>query len=58
LIERKGASALTEVDGGVNKEKAKDIIKAGADAMVAGSSNFSSEDPVKTVKELKNKLRR
>ena len=35
---------LIEVDGGVNIDNAKEIIKSGADVLVAGSSVFKSEN--------------
>ncbi|UNY97313.1 ribulose-phosphate 3-epimerase [Zhouia spongiae] len=53
LITSKGASTLIEIDGGVNANNAKDLIDAGADVLVAGNFVFSSEDQIKTIKELK-----
>lgn len=52
MIEQQDASALIEVDGGVNLENAPRLIEAGADVLVAGSSVFKSEDPKKTIAEL------
>lgn len=53
LINRKSAHTLIEVDGGVTSENAKQLIDAGADILVAGSYIFKSDDPTKTIKELK-----
>ena len=53
LIKDSDSSALIEVDGGVNSKNAKALIKAGADILVAGSFIFKSEDPTKTIQELK-----
>ena len=53
LINRKGAHTLIEVDGGVSSENAKQLIDAGADALVAGSFIFKGNDPTKTIRELK-----
>ncbi len=53
LIEAKSSKALIEVDGGVTNENAADLIEAGAHALVAGSYVFKSEDPTKTISELK-----
>lgn len=53
LIHKKGSHALVEVDGGVNLEIGKQLIDAGADALVAGSFVFNSEDPSKTIDQLK-----
>lgn len=54
LIRVTGASALIEVDGGVNMETAVPLIEAGADILVAGNAVFSSDDPIKAISELKN----
>lgn len=54
LIDNKGASAIIEVDGGVNSDNAKSLVDAGASALVAGSFVFKSNDPVQTILELKN----
>ncbi|HEY8389140.1 MAG TPA: ribulose-phosphate 3-epimerase [Parasegetibacter sp.] len=54
LINEKGAAALIEIDGGVTEENAPDLIAAGADVLVAGSTVFRSSDPVQTIKNLKS----
>lgn len=56
LILKKGASALIEVDGGVNRVNAPVLAKAGADIVVAGSSVFNAEDPKKEIIALQNIL--
>lgn len=53
LIEQKNASVIIEVDGGVNLETGAQLSQAGADAIVAGSYVFKSEDPSKTISNLK-----
>ena len=53
LITRKGASTLIEIDGGVTNKNAKQLADAGADVLVAGSYVFKSEDPTKTITDLK-----
>jgi len=53
LIKRKSAHTLIEIDGGVTSENAEQLIEAGADILVAGSFVFKSNDPTKTIKELK-----
>ena len=45
---------LIEVDGGVNSENAPELIKAGADILVAGSFVFKANDPAKVISDLKN----
>lgn len=42
-----------EVDGGINENNAEDIIKAGAEILVAGSAIYNSPDPAKTIKLMK-----
>lgn len=42
-----------EVDGGVDVKTAKDIIKAGANILVAGTSVFGGKDYKKAIKTLK-----
>jgi ribulose-phosphate 3-epimerase len=54
LIERTGSTALIEVDGGVNSENAEQLVASGANVLVAGSFVFKSEDPMKTIHNLKN----
>jgi ribulose-phosphate 3-epimerase len=44
---------LIEVDGGVTLENLAEIVRAGADWIVAGSSIFHSPDPSATVAEMR-----
>ena len=53
LIQQKNASAIIEVDGGVNLKTGAELSQAGADAIVAGSYVFKSEDPSITISNLK-----
>lgn len=52
MIEKRGLEVLIEVDGGVNAETAAQLFDAGADALVAGSYVFGSENPQKTIERL------
>ena len=54
MIREKGLDTLIEVDGGVNLDTGKRLVDAGADVLVAGSFVFSSPDPIRTIKELKD----
>lgn len=54
LIEQAGAATLIEIDGGVNDETGKLLVDAGADALVAGSYVFNSENPAATIDQLKS----
>lgn len=53
LIVESGSSAKIEIDGGVNLKTGRRLVDAGADALVAGSFVFKSDDPVKTITALK-----
>ena len=52
LIERKGAQALIEVDGGINAETGKLVAEAGADIVVAGNYVFSNSNPESAIATL------
>jgi ribulose-phosphate 3-epimerase len=54
LIMSKGADTQIEIDGGVNLLNAPELLKAGADILVAGSFVFNSPDPLGTIQKLKN----
>lgn len=53
MIQSRGLSTLIEIDGGVTLENAKEILDAGADVLVAGSTVFKSPDPIATIAALK-----
>jgi len=44
---------IIEVDGGITNKNAKLVKDAGADSLVSGSYIFKSENPSKTLSELK-----
>lgn len=45
---------LIEIDGGVDLTNAPKLVAAGANMLVAGSSIFHSQDPIHTIREMKN----
>jgi ribulose-phosphate 3-epimerase len=53
LINRKNASTLIEIDGGVTDKNAAQLVKAGADVLVAGNFVFKATNPTKTISDLK-----
>ena len=53
MILRKNATALIEVDGGINLETAPLVVGAGADILVCGNSVFSVDNPEETIARLK-----
>jgi ribulose-phosphate 3-epimerase len=44
---------LIQIDGGITLENIKDVSVLGVEVFVAGSAVFHSEDPVKTIKKMK-----
>lgn len=54
MIEKSGSKAKIEIDGGVNLQTGRELVKAGADILVAGSFVFNSEDPVEAISILHN----
>jgi ribulose-phosphate 3-epimerase len=44
---------IIQVDGGIDLTNYKEIVKAGANALVAGSAVFGSENPMETISMLK-----
>ena len=53
LIEKTGSSALIQIDGGVGLGNLASLKKAGVDVFVVGNTVFASDDPVKTIRQLK-----
>jgi ribulose-phosphate 3-epimerase len=53
LINRKVASTLIEIDGGVTSKNAKQLVDAGANVLVAGNFVFKAENPTQTIAYLK-----
>lgn len=53
LCNRKNPACLIEIDGGVNTANAPLLYEAGADVLVAGNAVFKSENPIATIKQLK-----
>ena len=56
MIKDRKLSAMIEIDGGVTEKNIDEISIAGADAFVAGSAIFGSQDYKKTIGFLKEKL--
>ncbi len=53
-VKEKNLEVEIEVDGGVNRETAPEIVKAGATVLVAGSAVFGDKDGMTLIGELKN----
>lgn len=53
MIDAQGLNTRIEVDGGVTDKNIKQLVEAGADAFVAGSHVFKSDNPTEAIKTLK-----
>lgn len=53
MIVEQNTQTKIEIDGGVTSANAAQLVAAGADALVAGSFVFGSEDPKATIEALK-----
>jgi len=53
LVDSLDYDLLIEVDGGVKVDNAAEVVRAGADVLVAGSAVFGTDDYVKTVAAFK-----
>ncbi|GAB3522728.1 ribulose-phosphate 3-epimerase [Emticicia fontis] len=54
MADERGLNTMIEIDGGVTTSNARALVEAGADALVAGSFVFNSENPTQTILDLKN----
>ncbi len=52
-ITRRNLQTLIEIDGGVSLQNAQQLVAAGVDALVAGSAVFKTENPIETIRQLK-----
>ena len=53
MMELQGLNSEIQVDGGINKEIAASVVRAGANVLVAGSAIFSGGDIAAAVRQLK-----
>lgn len=54
MANSKNPNLIIEIDGGVNVKNAVKLVEAGANALVAGSFIFKSDNPLHTISELKD----
>jgi len=52
LIEEHHYRCAVEVDGGIDSDTLPDVVRAGAEVLVAGSAIFHAPDPARKIKEL------
>ena len=58
LIRQAGCAARIEVDGGVGPDNAADLLRHGAEILVAGSAVFDGRDPAQRARDLVGLLER
>lgn len=56
IIKNRGLNVLIEVDGGINIERGKQMVEAGADVLVAGNFIFKAENPIETIEQMKREI--
>lgn len=52
IINNRGYRCVIEVDGGIDTETMQEVLKAGAEVLVAGSAIFHNPDPARKIKEM------
>ncbi|MDR1739099.1 MAG: ribulose-phosphate 3-epimerase [Candidatus Symbiothrix sp.] len=53
MISDRNLPTLIELDGGVNLETGRQLLDAGADVLVAGNYIFKSNNPLETIRQMK-----
>lgn len=53
IIKENNYNCKIEVDGGIKNHNLKEIVKAGADIIVAGSAIFGAKDPAQALAEMR-----
>jgi ribulose-phosphate 3-epimerase len=53
LVDRRNPACLIEVDGGVGVENARELVAAGADALVMGAAIFGAADPARELRRIR-----
>jgi ribulose-phosphate 3-epimerase len=53
-MDTNGHTVDIQVDGGITTENLPELLKAGANVIVAGSAIFKAEDPAAAVAQMKN----
>jgi len=53
IIDENNYNVKIEVDGGINTDNLSEIVRAGADIIVSGSSIFGKENPAAAIEEMR-----
>jgi len=54
MIDSSRYDVMIQVDGGIDSTNAAKLVKSGVNVLVAGNSVFGSDDPLETIRRLKN----
>ena len=52
MIEQRRLKCAIEVDGGIDLDTLPDVVRAGAEVLVAGSAIFKAADPARKIREM------
>ena len=58
LRTERGIPFLIQIDGGVDLGNAAELVRAGADVLVAGNAVFKAQDPLQAIQNLQTEMRR
>lgn len=58
LRTERGIPFLIQIDGGVGLGNAAELVRAGADVLVAGNAVFKAPDPLQAIRDLQAEMRR
>jgi ribulose-phosphate 3-epimerase len=53
LVDRRNPACLIEVDGGIGADNARELVEAGADALVMGAAVFGKDDPAAELRRIR-----
>jgi len=56
MIEARGVACAIEIDGGVGERNARELVEAGANELVMGSTIFDAPDPGAELKRIRSSL--
>jgi ribulose-phosphate 3-epimerase len=56
MIDERGVACSIEIDGGVGEKNARELVEAGADALVMGSTIFDAADPGAELRRIRSLL--
>ncbi|MGM0438710.1 MAG: ribulose-phosphate 3-epimerase [Bacillota bacterium] len=56
VIEKRGLDLKIAVDGGINENNIIDVVRSGADIIVAGSAIFKTNNPTRTIENFRKKV--